>query len=221
MRKPPLGKMDIVKLLRGKYALGEVLEISTPTTGLTFTELKDDVPDAHRLVYNCPAGMDDGQTYTYRTEAITSEHLTKAVLAANRDAPCYDIVFVDPFHTYACSAADLKGAFALFRPGGIMVVHDCNPECASLTAPEFVPGDWLGVTYMAFIDSSSAVRCGTFIRSTPTMAAGWSTRIAGCRAAAARRSRTTRASAWPVPGRSRDMTTPCASNFLHNIAAIY
>jgi len=152
MRRPPLGKMDIVKLLRRKYALGEVLEISTPTTGLTFSELMDDVPDAQRLVYNCPNGVDDGQTYSYRTEACTSGALTGAILAANRGAPCYDIVFVDPFHTYACSATDLSGAFALLRSGGIMVVHDCNPECAALTAPEFVPGDWLGVTYMAFVD---------------------------------------------------------------------
>ena len=152
MRKPPLGKMDIVKLLRRKYALGAVLEISTPTTGLTFSELKDDVPDAHRLVYNCPDGVGDGQTYTYRTDARTSGVLTNAILAANRNAPCYGIVFVDPFHTYDCSATDLAGAYALLRSGGIMVVQDCNPECASLTAPEFVPGDWLGVTYMAFID---------------------------------------------------------------------
>jgi hypothetical protein len=152
MRKPPLGKMDIVKLLRRKYALGEVLEISTPTTGLTFAELRDDVPDAHRLVYKFPADVDDGQTYTYRTNARISGIVTNAILAANHNAPCYDLVFVDPFHTYDCSATDLSGAFALLRAGGIMVVHDCNPECASLTAPEFLPGDWLGVTYMAFID---------------------------------------------------------------------
>jgi len=152
MRKPPLGKMDIVKLLRRKYALGEVLEISTPTTGLSFAELMSGVPGAHRLVYNCPDGVDDGQPYTYRTDARISGILTNAILAANRNAPCYDLVFVDPFHTYDCTATDLSGAYALLRPGGIMVVHDCNPECATLTAPEFVPGDWLGVTYMAFID---------------------------------------------------------------------
>jgi len=140
MRKPPSGKMDIVKLLRREYASGEVLEISTPTTG------------AHRLVYNCPDGVHDGQTYNYRTDARISGLLTNAILAANRNAPCYDIVFVDPFHTYDCSATDLAGVYALLRSGGVMVVHDCDPECATLTVPEFVPGDWLSVTYLAFID---------------------------------------------------------------------
>jgi hypothetical protein len=152
MSEPPLRKMEIVKLLRKKHGLGPALEISTPSTGLSFSDLIDDVPDAHRLVYNCPSNVDDGRTYTYRTEAITSHELTNAILTANRNAPCYDIIFVDPFHTYASSSIDLSGAFALLRPGGIMVVHDCNPQNASITSPEFTPGDWCGVTYMAFID---------------------------------------------------------------------
>lgn len=148
----PLGKMDIVKLLRKKYSLGPFLEISTPTTGHAFSEVADEISDAHRLVYNCPRDADDGKAYTYRTEAITSYELTNAILTANQNLPCYDVVFVDPFHTYASSSIDLSGAFALLRPGGIMVVHDCNPEDISLTSPDFTPGSWCGVTYMAFID---------------------------------------------------------------------
>ncbi len=144
--------MDIVKLLQKKHGLGSFLEISTPTTGFTFSEIIDAVPDAHRLVYNCPAGDDDGQTYTYRTETLTSRELTRAILAANRNTPCYDIVFVDPFHTYDCSSNDLSCAFSLLRSGGFMVVHDCNPEDKALTSPEFTQGAWLGVTYAAFID---------------------------------------------------------------------
>jgi hypothetical protein len=152
MSEPALRKMEIVKLLRRKYGFGPCLEISTPNTGQTFSELLDEVPDAHRLVYMCPSDADDGRTYTYRTEAMTSHQVTSAILVANRNSPCYDIIFVDPFHTYACSSIDLSGAFALLRPGGIMVVHDCNPEVASIASPELTPGNWCGVTYMAFID---------------------------------------------------------------------
>jgi len=152
MDPPTLGKMEIVKLLRKKYKLGAFLEISTATTGQFFSEITHEVPDAHRLVYNCPSGADDGMTYTYRTEASTSFELISAILADNQNHPCYDIIFVDPFHTYASSSIDLSGAFALLRPGGIMVVHDCNPPEASLTRPEFTAGGWCGVTYMAFID---------------------------------------------------------------------
>jgi hypothetical protein len=152
MFMPPLGKMDIVKLLRRKYGLGGFLEMSTPTTGLVFSEVLNDVPAPHRLVYNCPEDADDGELYTYRTEAPTSDELVHAILAANHGLPCYDIIFVDPFHTYACSSIDLYGAFVLLRPGGIMVVHDCNPHDASIASPESTPSEWCGVTYMAFID---------------------------------------------------------------------
>jgi Methyltransferase domain len=152
MSEPPLRKMEIVKLLRRKYGLGAFLEISTPSTGQFFSEVMDDILDAHRLVYMCPREADDGRTYTYRTEATTSHELTNAILTANRNVPCYDIIFVDPYHTYASSSIDLSGAFALLRPGGFMVVHDCNPADASITSPEHTPGDWCGVTYMAFID---------------------------------------------------------------------
>jgi len=218
MRRPPLGKMDIVKLLRRKYTLGEVLEISTPTTGWAFSELKDEVPDAQRLVYNCPDGVDDGQTYTYRTEATTSGELTNAILAANRGAPCYDTVFVDPFHTYACSATDLSGAFALLRSGGIMVVHDCNPECASLTSPEFVPGDWLGVTYMAFIDFVLRRRATDFYTVDTDYGCGVVYKDRRL-PAAARRYRTLRATGWALPGTRRDTTMRSASNFSRRTAA--
>ena len=152
MPERQLGKMDIVKLLRRKYALDPFLEISTPITGLAFAEVADDIPDAHRLVYNCPPDADDGQAYTYRTEAPTSAALTEAILAANENRQRYGIIFVDPFHTYASSSIDLTGAFALLRPGGIMVVHDCNPPDESVASPEFTVGNWCGLTYMAFID---------------------------------------------------------------------
>ena len=152
MSSPPLGKMQIVKLLRRKHGLGAFLEISTPITGAQFAEMAGENPDPHRLVYNCPNDADDGQAYTYRTDAPTSSKLIQAILAANQNRPYYDIMFVDPFHTYACSSTDLSGAFALLRPGGIMVVHDCNPADAAIASPEPVSDTWCGLTYMAFID---------------------------------------------------------------------
>jgi hypothetical protein len=152
MSQPPLRKMDIVKLLRKKHGLDSFLEISTRTTGFTFSEIAGVVPHAQRLAYNCPAEFDDGQKYTYRTDALTSGEIAHEILAANKSAPCYDILFVDPFHTYECSAIDLTCAFALLRPGGFMVVHDCNPEDQTLTSPDYVEGAWMGLTYAAFID---------------------------------------------------------------------
>lgn len=33
-----------------------------------------------------------------------------------------------------------------------MVVHDCSPPDEALTSPDFVPGEWCGVTYRAYLD---------------------------------------------------------------------
>jgi hypothetical protein len=149
-----LEKMEIIKLLREKHRLGAFLEISTPTTGHYFAAMSDQRPETHRLVYNCPDHVDDGLPYTFRTSECSSHKLTQAILAANQSRPVYDLIFVDPFHTYACSSVDLSGAFALLRPGGIMVVHDCHPTDAELATPQFRAGSWCGLTYMAFIDFS-------------------------------------------------------------------
>ena len=66
--------------------------------------------------------------------------------------PAFDIVFVDPHHTYECSARDLNAAFALIRDGGAIVVHDCDPPTPEMASPDFYLGPWCGVTYKAYLD---------------------------------------------------------------------
>ncbi len=150
--EPALGKMDIVKLLRATHGLNEVLEISTPTTGSQFAAIARERPVVHRLVYRCTDQTDDGQPYHFRCTALDTRQAIRAIRAANQWRSCYDVVFVDPYHTYDCSLADLMGAYALLRPGGIMVIHDCNPPDASIARSTFQAGGWCGVTYWAFID---------------------------------------------------------------------
>lgn len=62
-----------------------------------------------------------------------------------------DLVVADPHHTYESSEAALAVSLDLLRPGGVMLVHDCLPP-PELTAPQFQPGNWCGVTYAAFKD---------------------------------------------------------------------
>jgi hypothetical protein len=64
----------------------------------------------------------------------------------------YDIILVDPFHTYEISYRDLVCALDVVTDRGTIVVHDCLPAGEDLISPEFVPGPWCGLTFMAFVD---------------------------------------------------------------------
>ena len=64
----------------------------------------------------------------------------------------FDLVFVDPFHTYACSLRDIVYALQLIKPEGIVLIHDCDPPKEEIAGPEFRHGDWCGVTYAAYLD---------------------------------------------------------------------
>lgn len=112
-----LRKYDIINLLGRRHGLRDYLEICTPSTGLTFAEVDDETfATTHRLVYRCPESTDDGQPYTYRTEAPSSRDITRTIFTAVGSKPLYDLVFVDPWHELKASAEDLEGAWDLLRP---------------------------------------------------------------------------------------------------------
>lgn len=145
-------KYDIVNLLSAKYGFHSYLEISTPTTGWFHSKInRQQLTKCHRFVYGLPDESETDLRAEFRTSLLTSSEIVKSLLVANDD-PLYDVVFVDPYHGYANSYEDIVGGFNLVRPGGFMVVHDCNPPSAELAAPEFKTGQWCGVTYWAYID---------------------------------------------------------------------
>jgi len=103
-------------------------------------------------MYRCPDEFDDGMKIDFRTPVPCSMELVRRIYGDGAGMAPYDIVFVDPFHTYEASMMDLLGGYCLLRPGGIMVVHDCCPDDPAVVGSEFVPGSWCGVTYQAFLD---------------------------------------------------------------------
>jgi hypothetical protein len=64
----------------------------------------------------------------------------------------YDIALVDPFHSYDISYRDLADALGIITDRGAVVIHDCFPPNEDLISQSWTPGDWCGVTFMAFID---------------------------------------------------------------------
>ncbi len=146
-------KYEIVNGFAPPGGNGRYLELCTPSTGVKFALVDPDrYAVRHRLMYRCPETFEDGQKITFRTTACGSQDLVRAVDALLLAEQRYDVILVDPWHSYAASAADLHGALCLLRPGGVLVVHDCNPTDPELVSPEFRAGGWCGVTYQAFID---------------------------------------------------------------------
>ena len=149
-----LRKYEVINTLARRFRFTRFLEISTPTTGLTYREALEN-PDfelCDRLVYNCPETHTDGLPIDFRTASDVSYEVTRTMFTAGGELPLYDIIFVDPFHTYRCTNTDLTGAWLLLRPGGMMVVHDCNPPGPELCSPEYVRGAWCGLTFQAYVD---------------------------------------------------------------------
>ena len=150
---PELTKIEITNRLGRRYGYRSLLEISCASTGFTRGGFdRDQFPRYQRLVYRCSADFDDGAPIAFRTTAGSSHELTQSLLSERAPANLYDVVFVDPYHTYENSMTDLLGAFALIRSGGAIVVHDCRPTDPEMVSPVFQAGCWCGVTYWAFVD---------------------------------------------------------------------
>jgi hypothetical protein len=143
-------KSDVINILNKKHGFRRYLEISSLTTGRDFAKVDaTNLDKKERLAYRWPDGHSDGAPVTFSTPQPYSCRLLEYLLFTGQR---YDSIFVDPYHSYACSYADLSGAFALLEPGGVMIVHDSGPHDPALLCPEYREGFWCGLTYAAFID---------------------------------------------------------------------
>lgn len=138
-------KFEIVNALIARCGYRKYLEICTPTTGLLFGRVdRTRLQWKHRLVYRCPAEFNDGWEITFRSE---HEQIGRSTTPAMR----YDLIFIDPFHSFECSMRDLEFATDVLEPGGAIIVHDCSPPTRESASAWFRPGSWCGLTYSAYI----------------------------------------------------------------------
>lgn len=71
----------------------------------------------------------------------------------------FDVVFVDGLHTDEQAARDIENALVVLQPGGLVVVHDCNPQSEAASLPSLADaartdgftGDWNGDVYRAIV----------------------------------------------------------------------
>ena len=101
-------------------------------------------------MYRCPPEFDkDGLPIDFRSPDLDISECLRAVRASGIK---YDAILVDPFHEYQPSARDIRDAFGLLAPAGTMIVHDCFPREEKIAGPDYVKGEWCGVTYKAYLD---------------------------------------------------------------------
>lgn len=63
----------------------------------------------------------------------------------------YDLVFVDGLHLNEQALRDVEHALDWLKPGGTIVVHDCNPPAESFQTEEFDGvSEWNGTVWKAF-----------------------------------------------------------------------
>ncbi len=124
-------KFDVVNLLAEKYGYRSYLEISTPGTSNAYNKIDRRQMFCRRLMYRCAETFRDGLDIAFRTPSAYSYEVVKAILKSNLSKGFYDVAFVDSFGGHDASLCDILGAYALARPGGVIVVHNCNPRNAA------------------------------------------------------------------------------------------
>ena len=79
------------------------------------------------------------------------------------DAARPDVVFVDGLHAYEAVLDDVLSSLEHLQPGGLILLHDCNPDSAACAQPASSPaeaagrgtpgwtGDWCGDVWKAVV----------------------------------------------------------------------
>jgi len=143
-------KYEIALLLAKQYGYTSYLEICTPITGNTFSLVeKKQFPRRARLMYRCPPDFSDGEPVDFLTQAESGEELFSELMKSGER---FDLVFVDPWHTYTSSLRDILFGLQLIKDDGVLLIHDCNPPNSTYAEPEYRPGEWCGVTFAAYLD---------------------------------------------------------------------
>jgi|ERR1700680_335637 hypothetical protein len=113
------GKMQIVNLLAAFHGHTRLLEISSGTTGQKFFEIDSSLfKSAERLAYNL-LGSDAGLAVDFRSDTLD---IGECVAEIERRG-AYDIIFVDPYHDYACSSPNPRCSYQKENS------HDLAREC--------------------------------------------------------------------------------------------
>lgn len=146
-----IGKGDIINRLIRQFGFKRYLEYNKFDGTKCFSEV---VCESKTLAFLPEHAYLDAPT----TERLlrtaqsvpASDILTLPQLLERHAGQGFDIILFDPVHVRPEVDHVVRALPALLNPGGILVVHDCNPENEAITSVQRCPGAWVGETYKAF-----------------------------------------------------------------------
>jgi hypothetical protein len=143
-------KYEMALLLAKRFGYTSYLEICSRTTGHTYAFVdKNQFTRRMRVMYRRLENFSDSEVIDLSTEDESGEGLYANILKSGEK---FDLIFIDPFHTYEASLRDIVYSLQLIKPGGVILIHDCLPPNAEIATPHYIPGGWCGVTYAAYLD---------------------------------------------------------------------
>ncbi|NHZ94266.1 hypothetical protein [Massilia sp. CCM 8734] len=146
-----LGKADVVNRLIRQFGFKRYLEYQKFDGSGCFEQVAcDSKTRAYIPEHNYLDGANTERLL--RTAATVPPHdiLDLAQLLERHAGQRFDIIFYDPVHLRPAVDEALRALPTLLNPGGVLVVHDCNPENEAWTSAQRSPGTWCGETYKAF-----------------------------------------------------------------------
>lgn len=146
-----IGKGDVINRLVRQFGFKRYLEYNKLDGGKCFSEV---VCESKTLAFIPEHAYLDGPATErlLRTTAAfgTRDILTLPQLLDRHAGERFDLILYDPVHVRPEVDEVARALPALLNPGGILIVHDCNPEDEAITSVERCPGAWVGETYKAF-----------------------------------------------------------------------
>lgn len=128
-------RTDLLNHLAKKYNLERYLEIGVQVPEINFD----------KIICKDKVGVDP-EPSARATVCCTSDEFFKRAYACGIN---FDLVFLDGLHTAEQVQKDFDNAVQVLRPGGIIVMHDCNPlkEEHALVPRPTKTGHWNGDVY--------------------------------------------------------------------------
>lgn len=149
-----MNRWDIINSFIEKHNYKSYLEIGY-YKGWSFDQVKcekkyavDPNPCKNEAQQKMPNGEMVGPIV--ETEHIINKTTSDSFFFNLPDYVKYDIIFIDGLHEASQVTKDIHNALDHLKPGGIIVMHDCNPP-EYLHTTTGINGCWTGDTYKAFI----------------------------------------------------------------------
>lgn len=135
---------DYVRL----YNCKNILFIRTPTTGNWLDNLFINNTNVVRILYD-----------THFITGINSSNIKNKIEYKDLEEELrrldkkYDLICIDPFHTYEISKSNLDVLYSYLTEDGTLISHDCFPSMTSLARPTYCKNNaWCGETYVALVE---------------------------------------------------------------------